>query len=67
MWQSDWDLTFDIDEKHDKQLNLTLSMGDVEAKYRDMYAKNKTLYLHMQIITPDIFDQKTDFKGNPQL
>ena len=66
VWESDWDLRFDIDEKHDKQLNLTLSMSDVKARYRDMYAKNKTLYLHMQIITPDIFNQQTNFKGDPK-
>ena len=66
MWQSDWDLRFDVDEKHDKQLNLTLSMSDAKAQYRDMYAKNKTLYLHTQIITPDIFNQQTDFAGDPQ-
>lgn len=42
-------------------------MSDVKAKYRDMYANNKTLYLHMQIITPDIFNQQTNFKGDPKL
>jgi hypothetical protein len=66
VWQSGWDLRFDVDEKHDRQLNLTLAMNDIQGKYRDMYAKNKTLYLHMQVITTDIFNQQTDFAGAPE-
>ena len=61
----EWDLTYEIDKKNEKQKNISFPLGS-DDEYREMYTKNKTLYLHFLMETPNIYDKTINFTANPQ-
>lgn len=69
IWQNTeyYDLTFEIHDKNKRQLNLTIPLGnttDEESYYSQMYTKNKTMYLHFLMYTPDVWSK--DFSKDKQ-
>mmetsp|Transcript_13375 Transcript_13375/g.22770 ORF Transcript_13375/g.22770 Transcript_13375/m.22770 type:complete len:98 (-) Transcript_13375:1328-1621(-) len=59
IWSSgDFDLTFDVDSKNQRQLNLSIPLGNLteeELVYSQMVTKNASLNLYFQVMTPDIY------------
>ena len=55
-------MTYELDKRHDRQLNISIplsdSLGDID--FREMYTNNRTLYLHYQMTTPDIYSMEFD-------
>jgi hypothetical protein len=58
----DWSLTVDTSAAGARQLNVSLPMNDLHASedLSQIHSKNKTLFLHCEFYTPDIFDAKND-------
>jgi hypothetical protein len=64
VWSSDnFDLTYEIDAKNERQINLTLPLSEIsknKPNYFELIEKNKTLYLYVQILVPDHLSQDYD-------
>lgn len=63
VWQNDdWSLRFDTSAANTRQLNLSLPITGPDAVegLSQIHAKNKTLFLHCEFYTPDIYDPKND-------
>ena len=56
-------MTYELDKRHDRQLNISIPLSDGPGQnidFREMYTENRTLYFHYQMTTPDIYSKEFD-------
>lgn len=62
IWSSaNYDLTFEIDDKNRREINLTIPFGNNSKPaefYSHTYKDNATIFLHFQMMTPDLFSEE---------